>query len=124
MKSKTARPSKIVPRPGDEPPTGKRESPVYRSTAWLDAVRSIGFCVNCGAPFPQAAHRNEGKAKGRKVDDCLTAALCQTCHFEIDQGRELTKDQRRALMDRAIVLTMRELVFRGLVVLREDWRKL
>ncbi|WP_407044168.1 replication protein [Cronobacter dublinensis] len=51
-----------------------------------------------------------------KVDDSLTAALCVDCHHAIDNGSELTREERRALMDRAIVLTLRELTRRGLVV--------
>ncbi len=53
---------------------------------------------------------------GLKVDDSLTAALCADCHQAIDNGSELTREERRALMDRAIVLTLRELTRRGLVV--------
>jgi hypothetical protein len=50
-----------------------------------------------------------------KADDCLTAALCPTEHAEIDQGRDMTRDERRAKMDRAIVLTLQALVRRGRV---------
>lgn len=85
----------------------------FRSEAWLDAVRTIP-CVFCGAPV-QAAHRNEGKGMGTKADDSLTAALCHVHHSEIDQGRDMTRDERRARMDRAIVLTVAELVRRGIV---------
>lgn len=52
---------------------------------------------------------------GLKADDSLTAALCVDCHHAIDNGSELTREERRALMDRAIVLTLRELTRRGLV---------
>ena len=36
----------------------------------------------------QAAHSNWGGGKGRgiKADDNLTAALCMTCHYDIDQA--------------------------------------
>lgn len=95
----------------------------YRSKEWLDAVRSLEFCVLCGTYGVQAAHRNEGKGMGQKVDDCLTAALCPACHHEIDNGAHLTRDERRAMMDRAIVLTLRELTRRGVVMLNPDWRR-
>jgi hypothetical protein len=81
----------------------------------MGAVASIENCVLCGRYGVQVAHRNEGKAKGRKADDCLTAALCQACHVEIDSGKRMTREERRATMDRAIVLTLLELVRRGLV---------
>ncbi|NCH41212.1 hypothetical protein EHI94_01970 [Cronobacter sakazakii] len=89
---------------------------IYQSVKWLAAVRQIECCVLCNRWGVQAAHRNEGKGTGFKVDDSLTAALCVDCHHTIDNGRELTREERRALMDRAIVLTLRDLTRRGLVV--------
>lgn len=59
----------------------------------------------CGAWGIQVAHRNEGRGMGQKSLPCNTAALCPGCHHEIDNGRHLTREERRALMDRAIVLT-------------------
>ena len=45
----------------------------------------------------QAAHTNWGGGKGRgiKADDSLVAALCLKCHYEIDQGKELSKEERQ-----------------------------
>lgn len=86
-----------------------------KDKAWLGAVASLESCVLCGAWGVQVAHRNEGKAKARKNPDGLTAALCPTCHVEIDSGAHLTRAERRSLMDRAIVLTLLELLRRGLV---------
>lgn len=85
----------------------------FRSEAWLQAVRGLR-CVFCGDPV-QAAHRNEGKGAMLKTDDCLTAALCPREHAEIDQGKDMTREERRARMNLAIVLTLRELVRRGKV---------
>ncbi|MCG9052366.1 DUF1364 domain-containing protein [Laribacter hongkongensis] len=65
----------------------------------------------------QVAHRNEGKGMGMKSSDHMTAALCPTCHHEIDNGKGLPRDERRARMDRAIVLTHDRLVKAGKVVL-------
>lgn len=79
------------------------KTPTFRSEKWLRAVASLD-CVLCQTEGTQAAHRNEGKGMGVKVDDCLTAAICPECHREIDQGKSYTRDQRRAEMDRAIVL--------------------
>lgn len=87
----------------------------YRSRKWLAAVGQIDQCVLCGRDGTQVAHRNEGKGFGLKVDDSLTAALCVDCHHEIDNGNQLNREQRRALMDRAIVLTIRELTRNDLV---------
>lgn len=82
----------------------------FRSKKWLDAVRSIECCVLCGKCGVQAAHRNELKGIGIKADDCLTAALCDECHHEIDNGKNMGKLERRSEMDKAIVLTLKELV--------------
>ena len=45
-----------------------------------------------------AAHSNQlqdGKGKGIKAHDYRIAYLCQKCHYEIDQGHELNKAQRK-----------------------------
>lgn len=85
----------------------------FRSEKWLKAVRGIEYCVLCGKYGVQTAHRNELKGIGIKTDDCLTAALCQNCHFEIDNGNNMKQDERRREIDRAIVLTLRELARSG-----------
>jgi len=87
----------------------------FRSEKWLRAVASLP-CVLCyreGAT--QAAHRNEGKGMGIKAHDCWTAALCVSCHSEIDQGKDMTRDERRSRMDRAILMTLAELAQAGAI---------
>lgn len=93
------------------------KQPTIRSEPWLKAVRAIPFCVRCNRwdGGGDAAHRNEGKGMGKKADDCLTARLCRECHQEIDQGKTLTRDERRTELDRCIVLTLLELVRDGKV---------
>lgn len=91
---------------------------IYRSNKWLQAVREIDCCVLCGRYGVQAAHRNEGKGVGMKVDDCLTAALCEQCHTRIDNGKDMTREERRAEMDRAIVLTLKQLANGGRLSVR------
>ncbi|WP_312800435.1 hypothetical protein [Pseudomonas sp.] len=54
-----------------------------------------------------------------KVDDCLSAALCPSCHHEIDNGHRLTKEERRAELDKAVLLTIRELAQRGLIEVKK-----
>lgn len=86
---------------------------IYRNKKWLAAVGQIEACVLCGRWGVQVAHRNEGKGIGLKVDDSLTAALCPECHANIDNGKGMTRDERRAAMDRAIVLTLQQLTRGG-----------
>lgn len=74
-------------------------------------VRSIECCVLCGAHGVEAAHRDEGKGMGLKTADCATAAICPTCHQEAGNGNKLSREERRAMMDRAIVLTLIEVIY-------------
>ncbi|WP_241744794.1 hypothetical protein [Morganella morganii] len=91
---------------------------MFRSKKWLQAVSEIDCCVLCGRYGVQAAHRNEGKGMGIKADDCLTAALCEECHYRIDNGRDMTREERRSEMDKAIVLTIRKLANEGRLSVR------
>ena len=92
----------------------QRQQP-YRSRKWLAAVHQIENCVLCGAYGIQAAHMNEGKGMSQKVDDCLTAALCPTCHHDIDNGKTLCLHDRRELLRKAVLLTIAQLARMGLI---------
>jgi hypothetical protein len=92
------------------------KQPAYRNAHWLRAVASLP-CVVCKREGQtQAAHINQGKGMGIKTHDCLTAALCMHCHSMVDQGHTMTKAERRAFMDSAVLLTLIQLAQRGLVV--------
>jgi hypothetical protein len=41
------------------------------------------------------AHRNEGKGMGLKVPDEQTVPACYWCHYEYDQGKLFTREQKR-----------------------------
>ena len=86
----------------------------FYSEPWRRAVAELP-CVLCNRwNLTQAAHRNEGKAGGKKLmDDCWTAALCVPCHSAIDQGKEFTREERRQRLDLAILLTIRALARAG-----------
>jgi hypothetical protein len=111
--------SKIVPRPvvaTNLPPLPVLPAEVGpKSRDWLAAVGSLEHCVLCNRWGIQVAHRNKGKAKGRKNPDHLAAALCPECHHELDNGKTMTLEERRARMDEAIVLTLDALVRAGKV---------
>ena len=67
-----------------------------RSKKLLKLVAGLD-CQSCGSgEMVQAAHTNWGGGKGRgiKADDNLVAALCLRCHYEIDQGSKLSKEER------------------------------
>ncbi len=84
-----------------------------RSQKLLKAVASLR-CMNCDSSHGvQASHSNwaeHGKGRSLKASDIYTAALCLRCHFEIDQGRDLTKDQRKELWMKAHKKTVEALV--------------
>lgn len=78
---------------------------MYRNKKLLEAVREAP-CMNCGAQDGTvvAAHSNQlrdGKGRGIKAHDYRIAALCYQCHFELDQGSKLSKEERLNLWEEA-----------------------
>ena len=66
-----------------------------RSKQFLRMVAELE-CQSCGAYPSQAAHSNwHGKGMGLKASDVYVAALCLKCHWEIDQGNKLSKQDRK-----------------------------
>ena len=53
-----------------------------------------------------------------KASDAAVAALCFRCHSELDQGKSLSKQERREKWMEAHLKTMRELVEREILVVR------
>lgn len=80
---------------------------------WQSAVHSLETCSRCGRHGIQWAHRNEGKGMGLKVSPDQSAALCIPCHTALDQYRDMTREESRAEMDRAIVITHHRLYQAG-----------
>lgn len=85
---------------------------------WFAAVASLEDCVLCLRNGVQVAHSNQDRGMAQKSAPWLTAALCPHCHNEIDNGKNLSRDERRALMDRAIVKTHDLLIRSGRMVLK------
>jgi len=83
-----------------------------RSKKLLENARLIP-CQCCMADDGTvvAAHTNWGGGKGRgiKADDNLVAALCLKCHYEIDQGAHLSKDERKEMWQKAHKATVKAL---------------
>jgi hypothetical protein len=76
-------------------------------------------CQHCGNEHAvQASHSNwseHGKGRGIKASDIYTAALCLRCHYEIDQGDDLSKDERKELWTAAHKRTVN--------ALKDQWPK-
>lgn len=85
---------------------------------WFQAVASLETCSLCGRYGVQVAHRNAGRGMGQKAPAWQTAALCPECHHAIDNGRDMPQAERRAQMDRAIVLTHSRLIDAGKLILK------
>ena len=88
-----------------------------RSQKLLKLVAGLA-CQSCGIDNGvQAAHSNwgGGKGKGIKASDYRIAALCFSCHMDLDQGNKLSKDQRREFWEIAHRRTIGELFERNLI---------
>jgi hypothetical protein len=71
---------------------------MYRNQRLLEAVREAP-CQHCGRQDGTvvAAHSNQGrdgKGRGMKANDYRIAALCFTCHAELDQGHKMSREER------------------------------
>jgi hypothetical protein len=71
---------------------------VYRNQKLLEAARESP-CQICGANDGTvvAAHSNQlrdGKGRGLKAHDYRISSLCYQCHMDLDQGANLTKEER------------------------------
>ena len=77
----------------------------YRNQYLLEKVRESA-CQHCGVKDGTivAAHSNQlrdGKGKSIKAHDYRIAALCFKCHYNLDQGNTLTKEERREMWEEA-----------------------
>lgn len=100
-----------------------------RSRKLLDYAEGQS-CVMCGADDGTivCAHSNLGEhGKGKKTgsgagslkaSDICTAHLCFRCHADYDQGKTMTREQRRDFILTAIVRTVMRLLDQGRVVVR------
>jgi len=84
----------------------------FRSKKHLKNVASLA-CQHCGLEgSTQAAHSNQlkhGKGRSLRASDEYTAALCVNHHYEIDQGSNLTKQQRIDMWNDAYQKTVNQL---------------
>ncbi len=77
----------------------------YRNSKLLETLREAP-CMHCGIENGTivAAHSNQlrdGKGRGIKAHDYRVAALCYTCHAELDQGHKMTRKERMEMWDEA-----------------------
>lgn len=77
----------------------------YRNKPLLEVVRDAP-CQLCGAQDGTvvAAHSNQqrdGKGMGIKAHDYRIAALCYSCHSQLDQGSKMSKEDRQDIWEMA-----------------------
>lgn len=72
-----------------------------QSQAYQVAVRSIGYCMNCGCTLRvgerQFCHADQGKGAGLKTDVRRGWLGCAGCHFYVGGSGKMPKSARRAL---------------------------
>ena len=78
---------------------------MYRNKKLLEILRQSP-CQKCGRKDGTvvAAHSNQlrdGKGRGIKAYDYRVAALCYSCHMELDQGKSLSKAERVEMWEEA-----------------------
>jgi hypothetical protein len=78
---------------------------IYRNKKLLEIVRQSP-CQHCETEDGTivAAHSNQlrdGKGRSIKAHDYRIAALCYKCHMELDQGKSLSRDDRREFWEEA-----------------------
>lgn len=85
----------------------------FRSRKLLDAARDCTECMGCGRYHNDgsivAAHSNQlrdGKGMGMKAADYRVAFLGPQCHAELDQGKNMNREEKVAFWERAHRKTM------------------
>ena len=97
---------------------------MYRSRPLLNACRELP-CQHCGIQDGTviAAHSNQlrdGKGRGLKAHDYRVASLCYACHMELDQGSNLSKQERIDMWEEAHRKTIGLLFERGFIAVSES----
>lgn len=94
---------------------------IYRNKKLLELIRQSP-CQHCGVQDGTvvAAHSNQlrdGKGRGIKAHDYRIAALCFTCHADLDQGAQLSREERLNMWEEAHRKTVGWLFDNNLIVL-------
>jgi hypothetical protein len=92
---------------------------MYRNKKLLEKMRELP-CASCGADDGTvvAAHANINKGMGMKVSDALVASLCYTCHNTLDNGKNLSREERREMWNRCYIKTMQYAIENGILVIK------
>lgn len=106
-----------LPQPVSGDVVAVAKTTYVRNKTLREAYRLIP-CQACNADDGTVvcAHANEGahgKGMAIKAGDDRGASLCFTCHSRLDQGSDMTRDERRAFWWAAHIKTIPALVAAG-----------
>ena len=87
---------------------------LFRSEPFRKLVTTLP-CQSCGSEGTQAAHRNEGKGMALKTSDALVVALCPACHTRLDQGSDMTKEEKREFWDDCYIKQTKTMIETGML---------
>lgn len=98
----------------------------YRNPKLLQVIRNSP-CQSCGAQDGTvvAAHSNQlrdGKGRSLKAHDYRIAALCYRCHSMVDQGYQMSREEKREMWEEAHRKTIGWLFEQGYVELKNPSR--
>lgn len=97
----------------------KRSGPIKakrKARPKIDGIDYLALCrgQHCYLMLPRVrfhdietvvpAHSNQGrhgKGYGIKASDLYTVPACYACHYEIDQGKDMTREEKFAAWDKA-----------------------
>jgi hypothetical protein len=99
----------------------------YRDRELLD----LAYTQPCALRLPcceggdagEPAHSNQpqhGKGGAQKAHDCFHVPACRACHLELDQGRTMDRETKRAVWDRAFGEYLPALFRAGLIGVVHD----
>lgn len=93
----------------------------YRNRGLLDLAYELPCMLQlacCEGGVGEPAHSNQprhGKGGSIKAHDCFFVPACRPCHRELDQGKTMTRDEKRDAWDEAFLRTYQALWERGLI---------
>jgi hypothetical protein len=93
----------------------------YRNRKLLDLAYELPCMLQlpcCEGGVGEPAHSNQskhGKGGAMKAHDCFFVPGCRSCHRELDQGRTMSRDEKRQVWDEAFLRTYVALWEQGLI---------
>jgi hypothetical protein len=84
----------------------------HRDRRYLDLAHRVTECQCCLTPAPdgcEPSHSNQsrhGKGMSIKAHDIFTAAIKHDCHARLDQGKDLSREERSEIWTLAFERTL------------------